>query len=200
MKKFPFTAVEFAHLLLREVALLATGGSLPVTRGEFTLWTLAAKHWLASQAQEQGLRAIYTDQQGMSEFMLDLVWWQDGPGGSAILACEMEWGNTRDPRRNPGRVAEDFDKLLSFKAPFKLMIFDSYNKKEIQSEVIQELNRYLQEYGDHRIGEQYLVVDMSPLNTAWLCDINQSGEDASLQLIPLSLGLSPPTGAQIRAV
>jgi hypothetical protein len=145
-----------------------------------------SKEVVERKALENDLRAIYTDQQNMSEFLLDLVWWKDGPGGSAVLACEIEWGNMRDPRRNPGRVAEDFDKLLSFKAPFKLMIFDSYHNEVIQNEVIQELDRYLNEFGDHRIREQYLVVDISPLKKAWSCQISKEGHDTSLRLSELA--------------
>lgn len=192
MRPFPYTASEFAMLLLEEAdrigkAWIISPSELPRMRGEFTHWTSAVKQFLDRKAQEHGLRAIYTDRQGMSEFLLDLVWWQDGAGGSAVLACEMEWGNTRDRRRNPGRVAEDFDKLLSFKAPFKLMLFDSYGKAEMQSEVIRELDRYLREFGDHRLGEQYLVIDMSRLKTVWTCHIARDGEDASLQLSALGL-------------
>ena len=129
----------------------------------------------------------------MSEFMLDLVWWKDGPGGYAELACESEFGNLRDPKRNAGRVAEDFDKLLSFKAPFKLMIFDSYGARRDGSnpnreDVLTVLNRYLREYGDHRIGEQYVLVDMcSGKAAAWLCPITQEGEDTTLTFQPISL-------------
>lgn len=174
-------------MLLSGVRQVIDGGSLPSMRGENTLWTYAVKQWLASTALQHALKPIYTDRQSMSEFMLDLVWWKDGPGESAVLACEVEWGNTRDPLRNPDRVAEDFHKLLSFKAPFKLMIFDSYSKTAIQTAVIQELTKHLQQFGDHRRGEQYLVVDMSPMNCAWVCPVAKDGEDRSLRLDPLGL-------------
>jgi hypothetical protein len=180
LSTFPPSTEEFAKSLRAEVELLVKSNKFPDTRGEFTLWTQAVKYWLACEANKLDLYPIYTDGKGTNEFMLDLVWWKEGRGGSAILACEIEWGNSRDIRRNPARVAEDFDKLLSFKASLKLMIFDSYNNSQTQSAVLAELNRYFREYGDHRAGEQYLVMDMSPLKNDWYCSIQRDGEDSTL--------------------
>jgi hypothetical protein len=183
---FPPTPARFANSLRSEVEDLTKSGQVPQVRGEFTQWTHAVKYWLARKARELKLYPIYTDGQGTREFMLDLVWWQEGIGGSAILGCEIEWGNSRDICRNPARVAEDFDKLLSFKAPLKLMIFDSYSNIQTQSAVLAELNRYFREYGDHRAGEQYLIMDMSPLKNDWYCKIMSDGEDSRLHFDPLN--------------
>jgi hypothetical protein len=185
-KEFSFSAPEFANSLRSEVEGLTKSGQVPQVRGEFTLWTHAVKYWLDLRAHEFDLVPIYTDRQGMREFMLDFIWWQEGPGSRTVLACEIEWGNSRDPRRNPELVAEDFDKLLSFKASVKLMIFDSYSKILTQSEVIKKLTQHLQEYGDHRAGEQYLIMDISPLKNDWYCKIMSDGEDSLLHFDPLN--------------
>lgn len=184
-KEFSFSATEFANSLRNEVEGLTKSGQVPQVRGEFTLWTHAVKYWLDLKAHEFDLVPIYTERQGMREFMLDFIWWQEGAGSRTVLACEIEWGNSRCPSRNPVLVAEDFDKLLSFKALYKLMIFDSYSNIQTQSEVITELTRHLQEYGDHRVGEQYLIMDMSPLRNSWFCKITRDGEDSLLRFDPL---------------
>ncbi len=186
MKTFPYTAHEFASLLLTEVKRLDEAYKHAPAADEATQWTAAMKDWLHSIGLQHGMRSIYTAP-GMGEFLLDLLWWHDGPPQGAVLACEMEWGNTRDTKGNVARVVEDFDKLLSFKAPFKLMLFDSYRDKNKQLEINSAIDDYLQGFGDHRTGEQYLVVDVSPLQNAWLCIIDRDGEDRLLKLSLLSI-------------
>jgi hypothetical protein len=66
------------------------------------------------------------------------------------------------------------------------MIFDSYSKILTQSEVIKKLTQHLQEYGDHRAGEQYLIMDISPLKNDWYCKIMSDGEDSLLHFDPLN--------------
>ena len=100
-----------------------------------------------------------------------------------------EWGNTRDVRRNEGRVAENFDKLLSFKDPFKLMIFEAEPDSPNECETIAELDRYLREYGDHREAEQYLVVNLCSKPAAWLCRIADHLPNERPHLTTLTLSL-----------
>ncbi len=188
MKPSPIEAEVFVRSFIPGVEKRAD--ELKSISGEYTRWTRAIKLWLGETSAVYGCRPIYSDGSAMREFMLDLVWW-NGLGGRAELACESEFGNLRDPKGNAGRVAEDFDKLLNFKAPFKLMIFDSYGARKDGSNpnrdaVLTELNRYLREYGDHRIGEQYVLVDMcSGKSAAWLCLILQEGEDTTLTFKPI---------------
>jgi hypothetical protein len=184
MMPYDYPIDQLANELLAGVRKLVESEIIPVRRGEFTLWTDAIKMWLANKARERDLIPIYCDREGTREFMLDMVWWQPGSGARAILACESELGNTRYPARNPGLVAEDFDKLLSFKAPLKLIIFDSYCKiddnDQPQRAIIAELDKYLKEYGDHRVGEQYLAIDVSPTGAAWACVITSPGQNHDL--------------------
>lgn len=173
-------AKVFVDDLLREVENLVVSLTVPQTRGEDTHWTRALKHWLNERGKEHGFRSIYTSSDGTSEFLLDFVWWCDESGKSP-LGCEIEWGNSRDVSRNAGRVAEDFDKLLSFKSRCKLMVFDSRDSLQMQEDVVKELNHYLSEYGDHRTDEFYLLVDVAKKrHKGWQCAIQQAGRDRNL--------------------
>ncbi len=176
---------SFAKRFISGVTATAQDNAYPQTRGEFTRWTAAVKEWLATEAVKYDSFAIYSgpDQR---EFLLDLVWWSNGKPSSATLACESEWGNTRYPDHNVVLVAEDFDKLLSFKASFKLMIFDSYSKLDTREATIQELNRYLADYNDHRDNEQYLVIDMSQEPAAWQCKPSVGANLSAISLTSLA--------------
>ncbi len=182
----PLDPLTFANAFLAGIEAIASTELALAIPGEYTRYTFAVKHCLAQFAIENDCRAIYTFS-GMAEFMLDLVWWQNKTPSKALLACESEWGNTRDVKHNAARVAEDFDKLLSFKAPFKLMIFEADPNSVNESETIDELNRYLAEYADHRKGEQYLVINLQKHPAAWLCQIAADGPNAQLSLAPLTL-------------
>ena len=144
------------------------------------------KQWLCELGKASGLRTISTGP-GTSEFLLDLVWWQDKSPQGAVLACEMEWGNTRDVKNNPSRVLEDFEKLMSFKAPFKLMLFDSYKNGKRQKETIARMTRSLRDFADHRQGEEYLPFDVSLLRQAWHFAVQRHGADAKATLKKLAL-------------
>ncbi len=187
MQSLPMDPVGLTKSILSEIKSHVESRQELVRRGEFTRWTSDVKDWLDQKGRELGYYSIYTDDLGTSEFMLDIVWWKRGSGGSAALACEIEWGNTRDPRRNAGRVAEDFDKLLSFKAPLKLMIFSSEKNLKMRQDTIRELDRYLAEYGDHRVGEKYLVLDMTTKQAAWLCEVTEEGLGTGLRLERIDL-------------
>ena len=177
---------DFAESLIREVQPLTLDAN-NLSRGEYTRWTWAVKEWLAREAPKYGCQALYSKRDDMSEFMLDVVWWQNDKPGSALLGCESEWGNSRDTKRNSARVAEDFDKLLSFKAPFKLMIFEAEPDSPDERATIAELDRYLSEYGDHRGTEQYLVVNLCNKPGAWLCRIADFVSNERPHFTPLAL-------------
>ena len=186
MKPFPFTALELALRLVTVTERLDAQYRTELPGNEGTFWTRAMKQWLCELGKASGLRTISTGS-GSSEFLLDLVWWQDKSPQGAILACEMEWGNTRDAKNNPGRVLDDFEKLMSFKAPFKLMLFDSYKDVDRQKETIARLERSLRDFADHRQGEEYLLFDVSPLRQAWQFIVQRDGADAKATLQKLVL-------------
>lgn len=200
MKPFPFTALELAQHLVTETERLDAEYRTELPGHGGTFWTRAMKQWLCELGKASGLRTISTGP-GTSEFLLDLVWWQDKSPQGAVLACEMEWGNTRDAKNNPGRVLEDFEKLMSFKAPFKLMLFDSYGKEPRQDETIARLERSLCDFADHRRGEEYLLFDVSPLRQAWHFAVQRDGADAkaTLQKMVLSSPEKSLASAVIRS-
>lgn len=186
IKPFPFTAVELAKRLFAEVDRLDADYRTNLPGNEGTFWTRSMKQWLCDLGEASALRTISTGP-GTSEFLLDLVWWQDRSPRGAVLACEMEWGNTRDPKKNPGRVLEDFEKLMSFKAPFKLMLFDSYNHGDRHKEMVARMEDALRDFADHRKGEDYLLFDVSPLRQAWHFAVYRDGADAKISLHKLEL-------------
>ena len=60
-------------------------------------------------------------------FLLDFVVWRRdlfGDKEGAWIACESEWNVDK------GSAIEDFQKLLSFRAPYKVMIYDIRGSKE----------------------------------------------------------------------
>jgi len=112
----------------------------------------------------------------MQEFLLDLVWWDEGGTEGASLGCECEWQFTpRTGNESYVRaVGDDFGKLLVFKAPLKLMIFAS--SEDCPADPIRaEIDRYLKSYKHHVVGETYLVLDFVPKPKAWIAKIEQSG-------------------------
>jgi hypothetical protein len=155
-------------------------------RKQDAAWTLAVKATLEEIGSQKGYESLYSNRgEEKHEFLLDLVWWDRHDGlEAAALACECELGNKRNESGNPQLVAEDFDKLLSFKAPLKLMIFDSYGtcakSKTTMDDVVAALNGYLRRYRLHTQGETYILWDCSDVPRFWKCDIKLGGSDQSL--------------------
>jgi len=163
---------------------------------EFTSWTAAVKSVLEKIASREQYRyeSLYSNREkDIHEFLVDFTWW-DPRNKTTVLVCECEFGNVRDIKGNPGRVGEDFDKLLSVKAMFKLMIFDSYEAKTSDSQVkniLDTLQQHLREFGQHFDGEIYILLDTRDLNDLnrarlWQCVIKQNGPDPSLVLSEIS--------------
>jgi len=92
-------------------------------------------------------------------------------GNRLLLVCESEWG-TKDRFGEEvcwQEVEVDFEKLLSVKAPFKLLIFTSnFQLDEAQSRedgdfsieyARKRLSASLECYGHHLAGEVYVFLD-----------------------------------------
>jgi hypothetical protein len=159
---------------------------------EFTAWTLAVKAVLEEigSRTNKNYESLYScKERDIHEFLVDFTWW-DKKDKVTILACECEFGNTRDVPGNPERVGEDFDKLLSVKAFFKLMIFDSYestNGKCQTQDILQNLQNRFRKFGQHTSGEIYVLLDTREWddfkrNRLWQCVITRDGHDESLIL------------------
>jgi hypothetical protein len=169
--------------LLKELilGLKEHNGGKTWTGGGNKIWTDAVKLSLKKIGERRSafIQCYYTKAEpDMQEFLLDLVWWdKDGVEG-ASLACECEWQYApfTDSEAYANAVGADFGKLLVFKAPLKLMIFaSSLESPHIEELVVTEINRYLDSYKHHVVGETYLVLDFAPKPKAWIAKIDQNG-------------------------
>jgi len=160
---------------------------------EFTAWTLAIKAVLEEIGLRKHYDVLYSNREkDLHEFLVDLTWW-DRVNKVTVLACECEFGNTRDMPGNPERVGEDFDKLMSIKAFFKLMIFDSYESKHSKDQtqkILENLTSRFLEFSQHIEGEIYMLLDTRELDLErerfWQCVIKKDGHDRSLIFSPIS--------------
>lgn len=117
-------------------------------RGFRDRWTSINKNILCEMATEKGFRPRCSGFHDDREFLFDLVW-TDRNGGRMELALESELGREWE-------VIEDLEKLLYAKTNTKIVICDPSPAEGLGEEV----RRVLEEYGDHRAGEHYLVLQM----------------------------------------
>jgi hypothetical protein len=149
-------------------------------------WTKAIKSVLLdiSKQTSENIDCWYSnpsaenEQDRSKEFLLDFVWW-DKTEDVAVLACESELHPT------VGHVAADFDKLMSFKSAFKVMVFDSRSDPKFEKDVIRELNRYGQKYGYHLAGETCWVIDIATELHLWKHEIAKHGPDREFEFKPV---------------
>jgi hypothetical protein len=169
--------------LLRELVegLRRHNGGETWSSGENEVWTGAVKSTLKAigTRHSRTTQCFYTKAEpDMQEFLLDLVWWNKEGVEGASLACECEWqyAPMTGSQSYATNVGSDFGKLLVFKAPLKLMIFASSKQSpEIEALVVTEINRNLDSYKHHVVGETYLVLDFAPQPKAWIAKIDQNG-------------------------
>jgi hypothetical protein len=186
---------EICYELLRTVAPRAEELQKLAPKKYFTAWTSAVKAILEEIGKKKYASIYSSPEKYLHEFLVDFTWW-DEVNKVTILACECEFGNTWDEAGNPERVGEDFDKLLSVKALFKLMIFDSYGSKKRGNQlqkIIERLNKSLSEFGQHVAGEIYIALDTCDMNNLerprlWQCVIEHNGADESLMFIEIAKG------------
>ncbi|PYP91221.1 MAG: hypothetical protein DMG65_08610 [Candidatus Angelobacter sp. Gp1-AA117] len=127
-------------------------------------YTMAVKEALAEVAEALDLRMFCTDSDRKTkEFLLDFVLWSDKPGEQkSVLAVESEWGKPGDKnvKNRADQVVEDFEKLLVFKAPLKLMLFQA-DDEGMRRAIHNGLREYLTTFAQHVKGEQYLFMEFS---------------------------------------
>ncbi len=167
--------------LVTELMQRATATARKIDPGEEdTAWTKAVKLALDAMARDRGFTAHYSNrEEENSEFLLDLVWWkQDKKSCGAVLGMECEWGNA-------DQVLEDFDKLLQFKSPLKLMIFtaDTARKRRgIHAKLLERLRSFAQ----HVRGECYVFTEFTKRCCySYRCDIEKDGMNQSVEIVPL---------------
>ena len=208
----PIRAEQIVEVLRAEVEDKANFYRLQHGIPEVAAWTTAVKATLAELAYKYGGRALFTDsgipkqstdalQPGLPpppsvrEFLLDFVWWEsDGVSGRAVMGVECEWAawchNNRD---RVNEVAYDFEKLLSFKAPLKLLIFECFDqdgRKLLHATVCDYLSRFSQ----HVKGECYIFVEFSRAKSnghsyqcaAHIYRVEQDGAVSNVRLEPLA--------------
>jgi hypothetical protein len=102
-------------------------------------------------------------------FLLDFVVWRrdlgDGKEEGAWIVCESEWNISHHS------VIEDFHKLMSFRAPYKLMIYDG-NKSEKVALLHSEFEKTLAGFHWHIDDEIYIFLefnkgDIARIYTCW---------------------------------
>jgi hypothetical protein len=103
------------------------------------------------------------------EYLADCTWAEESNGKRLLLACESEWGTCQYGRTYWPHVEYGFEKLLAIKAPFKVLIFSSYDKpggSKPNAETNfsfgharQRLGTSLRNYAHHIPGEVYIFID-----------------------------------------
>jgi len=84
--------------------------------------------------------------------LLDAVW-MVAKERRIVLAVESEWGRSI-------LVEDDFDKLMSIKAPRKLMLF-STNDHRGADKIVDKLASNMQAYPYHLAGEEYMLLEVT---------------------------------------
>jgi hypothetical protein len=152
-------ATELAEYLRKQISRL--GGE---HRSRDT-WTIAVQHalddyrikkgWEKSEVLPPPNRIVPADGKKYS-FLLDfVVWRRDFEGGKegAWIACESEWN------LNDDSVIEDFHKLLSFRAPYKIMIYDVKNNQGLRDACHRRFENAISTYQWHGDDEIYIFLE-----------------------------------------
>ena len=145
----PIDATELVKELIARVRPQVTPQSSDLE------WARAVKQSLRLLGSEHGKRVAPNAIDEQAEFMLDLIWWRDEDSNDIDLAAECDWGNKK-------AVEYDFGKLLSIKAPLKLMIYgpSAHEKRGLPiREGIEQ--HYMKRFSQHVAGEHYLLVEIA---------------------------------------
>lgn len=161
--ELPVTPEEIIRALAADTPKAAKriGSERNLSEKGNTVWTLAVKEVLTSLAEKHKGQTFCSSQEPKkSEFLLDVVWWEDSECGSrAVLGCESEWGNPRNLKSRPSDIAYDFEKLLSFKSPVKLLVFEAADSD--RKKIHDEIRKHGSNFTQHVTGEYYLFVEFS---------------------------------------
>jgi hypothetical protein len=113
-------------------------------------WTFSVNETLC-HLSEECKHVPYCKQRPTGEWLLDMVWLNDQLGIG--LAAECEWITT------DRAISDDFEKLLYFKAPLKLFIFQaSHDKQSIRFR--QTIQLFMDRFEHHVKGEQYVLFEV----------------------------------------
>lgn len=92
---------------------------------------------------------------GHREWLLDVAWYvQDDYEEGVLLGLESEWADDLK------EVRFDFSKLLSIKAPIKLLLFEAgKNSKRTSAEQINDLNELCRIWPQHSLGDLLYAIN-----------------------------------------
>lgn len=113
-------------------------------------WTIAVNVTLCRLAQELRFEPYCGQQSG--EWLLDMVWLKGQAGMS--LAAECEWIKSKEA------ISDDFEKILYFKAPLKLFIFQAKSHEGESAKFRQTMQGLMDQFTHHVSGEQYVLFEV----------------------------------------
>jgi hypothetical protein len=147
----PIDSCDLVRELIRGLSEIVTLDS------STDFWTSSVKEVLRKLGKKTN-RAVAPDPDNPRDkvkgFLLDFLWWKDGESNDVVLAVESEWGKDKE-------IFHDFGKLLSIKAPLKVMIYGT-SKHGMQSSPIRQgiENSYMKRFTQHVVGEKYLLIEV----------------------------------------
>ena len=168
----PITTEQLFHELQTRVVKDFTVNN---TADSNTAWTLAIKKALSDLVStHSGCQAIYSrSDPKCSEFLLDFVSWEKRDGiERALIGVESEWGNPWHSKNAKNHhyviqsIEEDFWKLLSFKAPLKVLVYAT-TTTTMRETLHMRLKEVLQSFTQHVSGEIYAFYEFISLNEAY---------------------------------
>ena len=117
-----------------------------------TQWTIGVKEVLVKVGRQNGYRtaANQVDSDEGKEWLYDVVWYQADKAGHMTdvpLVAESEWGGTIS-------VKEDFEKLLVSRSKYRVMVFQTMDKKvEL---LIKDMKLWIFKFLPTATGDKYL--------------------------------------------
>jgi hypothetical protein len=133
--------------------------SLPeAERDRLAPWTKAVKKVIEQTGDKFGKSmnktmqfsgTSHSEDKPAHEWLLDAVLSEENRG--VLVAVESEFSE------RPAHICYDFRKLLSIKAPLKILIIDS--RKNLSEVILTGINECAQRFEQHQMGEVYYVLD-----------------------------------------
>jgi hypothetical protein len=138
---------------------MATNPKPPCDGGSKPMWNVAVRSVLQDIGTNLGHETY------LEWCRLDVMWWGKSPE-RMVLVVESEMA------KNADGIEKDFEKLPSFKCPFKLLAFSA----DVEA-VKKNAAHYLQLFAQHAKDEEYLLVGFTALGPrCFLFKVPQHGK------------------------
>lgn len=169
---------SFAEKFVSGVLATVPDAKPPCSGGERPPWTAAIKQVLRQMGSNEGHEAYAW------EPLLDFIWWSRRDGGEEmILAVESELD-----KDVIGQIAQDFQKLPSFKCKRKLLIFSADPE---ETRLMAE--SYLRKFTQHCAEEEYVLIGFTASGPrCYLYSVPNDGKQDKVKFTPLQLHISTP--------